>query len=134
MSLSYATNILENYIVLSHPHYIRHTKYIQKMDKPIIYVMIGNEAELIWWWKRMTCYGTFCSPTKNFLRKVMGVLEVLNFSATYFLVSCKLIFYKKEFHSIAFVVVRRSGCRNLTYAILVHYTFFYFGFFIGPWF
>ena len=49
--LSYATDISQNYIPLSHPHYIHHTKYIQKVDKPMIYVMIGSEAdvrELIW--------------------------------------------------------------------------------------
>ena len=30
--LSYATDISQNYIPLSHPHYIEHTKYIQKVD------------------------------------------------------------------------------------------------------
>ena len=36
---------------LSHPHYVHHTKYMQKVDKPMIYAMIGSEAdirELIW--------------------------------------------------------------------------------------
>ena len=43
--------ISRNCILLSHPHYIHHTKYMQKADKPMIYVMIGSEAdvrELIW--------------------------------------------------------------------------------------
>ena len=44
--LSYATDISQNYIPLSHPHYIHHTKYIQKVDKPMIYVMIGSEADI----------------------------------------------------------------------------------------
>ena len=39
----------------------------------------------------------------------MAVLEVLHFSATSFLVSYKLISYKKEFHSITSVVVSRRG-------------------------
>ena len=46
MHLSYATDISQDYIHLSHPHYIHHTKYIQKADKPIIYVMIGIEADI----------------------------------------------------------------------------------------
>ena len=49
--LSYATDISQSYIPLSHPHYIHHTKYTQKVDKPVIYVMIGSEADvrkLIW--------------------------------------------------------------------------------------
>ena len=72
--------------------------------------MIGNEAAITWWWwKCITYYGTFYSPTKNFLRTVMAVLEVLQFSATSFLVSYKLISYKKGFHSITSVVVSRSG-------------------------
>ena len=36
--------LLENFIPLSHPHYIHHTKYIEKVDKTMIYVMIANEA------------------------------------------------------------------------------------------
>ena len=39
----------------------------------------------------------------------MAVLEVLHFSATSFLVSYKLISYKKKFHSITSVVVSRRG-------------------------
>ena len=49
--LSNATDISQNYTPLSHPHYMHHTKYIQKVDKPMIYVVIGSEAdvkELIW--------------------------------------------------------------------------------------
>ena len=45
--LSYATDISQNYIPVSHPHYIHHTKYIQKVDKPMIYGMIGSEADII---------------------------------------------------------------------------------------
>ena len=45
-TLIYATDISQNYIPLSHPHYIPHTKYIQTMDKPLIYVMIGSEADV----------------------------------------------------------------------------------------
>ena len=44
--LSYATDISQNYIPLSHAHYIHHTKYIQKVGKPMIYVMIGSEADI----------------------------------------------------------------------------------------
>ena len=44
---SYATDISQNYIPLSHPRYIHHTKYIQKMEKPVIYVMTGSEADII---------------------------------------------------------------------------------------
>ena len=44
--ISHATDILQNYVPLSHPHYIDHTKYIQKLDKPMIYVMIGREADI----------------------------------------------------------------------------------------
>ena len=36
----------ENYIPLSHLHYIHHTKYMQKVDKPMIHVMIGSEADI----------------------------------------------------------------------------------------
>ena len=42
--LSYTTDIPQNYIPLSRLHYIHHTKYIQKVDKPMISVMIGSEA------------------------------------------------------------------------------------------
>ena len=45
--LSYATAILQNYIPLSHPHYIHHTKYTQKLDKFMIQVMIASEADII---------------------------------------------------------------------------------------
>ena len=45
-SLSYATDILQNYIPLSHSHYIHHTKYIQKVHKPMIFVMIGSDADI----------------------------------------------------------------------------------------
>ena len=31
---------------LRHPHYIPHTKYIQKVDKTMIYVVIGNESDI----------------------------------------------------------------------------------------
>ena len=44
-SLSYVFDILQTYILLSHPHYIHHTKYIQNVDKPMIYVMTGSEAD-----------------------------------------------------------------------------------------
>ena len=44
--LSYATDISENCIPLPHPHYINYTKYIQKMAKPMIYVIIGSEADI----------------------------------------------------------------------------------------
>ena len=46
--LSYARDISQNYIPLSHPHYMHHTKYIQvqKVDKPMVYVMTGNEANI----------------------------------------------------------------------------------------
>ena len=39
--LNSATDILQNYIPLSH-----HTIYIQKMDKPMTYVMIGSEVDV----------------------------------------------------------------------------------------
>ena len=42
-SLSYATDISQNYICLPHPHYIHHAKYIQNLGKPMIYVMIGSD-------------------------------------------------------------------------------------------
>ena len=42
--LSYDIDIF--FIPLSHPHYIHHTQYIQKVDKPMIYVMIGREADI----------------------------------------------------------------------------------------
>ena len=44
--LSYATDTAQNYIPLSHPHYIHHTKHVQKVDKPMIYVMIGSETDV----------------------------------------------------------------------------------------
>ena len=44
--LSHATDISSNYIPLSHPNYIHHTKYTQKVDKTMIYVMIGSEADI----------------------------------------------------------------------------------------
>ena len=44
--LSYTTDILQNYIPLPHPHYIHHTMYIQKVDKPMTYVMIGSEVDV----------------------------------------------------------------------------------------
>ena len=46
MHLSYVTDISQGYIHLSHPQYIHHTKYIQKADKPMIYVMIRSEADI----------------------------------------------------------------------------------------
>ena len=45
--LRYDTDISQNYVSLSHPHYIHHTKYTQKMNKPMIDVMVGIEADLI---------------------------------------------------------------------------------------
>ena len=42
--LSYVTDISQNYIPLSYPHYIHHTKYTQKVDKPMVYVMIKSET------------------------------------------------------------------------------------------
>ena len=44
--LSYATDIPQNYISLSYPHYIHHTKYMQKVDKPINYVMIKEVKQI----------------------------------------------------------------------------------------
>ena len=44
--LSYVTDISQNYIPLSYPHYIHHTKYTQKLDKPMIYVMIESETDM----------------------------------------------------------------------------------------
>ena len=44
VSLSYVTDISQNYILLSHLHDIHHTKYIQKVDKPMIYVVVGSES------------------------------------------------------------------------------------------
>ena len=46
MSLSYPTDISQNYIPLPHPHYIHHAKCIQKVDKPMIYLMIGSELDI----------------------------------------------------------------------------------------
>ena len=43
--LSYITDISQNYIPLSYPHYIHHTNYIQKLDTPMIYVMIESETD-----------------------------------------------------------------------------------------
>ena len=37
--ISYATDISQNYITLSYLHFIHNTKYIQKVDKPMIYVL-----------------------------------------------------------------------------------------------
>ena len=51
--LSYTTDISQNYIPLSHPHYIHHTKYIHKVDKTMIYVMIAIEAEESWYVMKM---------------------------------------------------------------------------------
>ena len=45
--LSYVTDSLQNYIPMSHPHYIHHTKYTQNVDKPMIHVMIGSDADMI---------------------------------------------------------------------------------------
>ena len=45
--LSCVTDSLQNYIPLSHPHYIHHTKYTQNVDKPVIHVMIGSDANMI---------------------------------------------------------------------------------------
>ena len=44
--LGYATNVSQNYIPLSDPHYIHHIKYTQKVDKPMINVMIASEADI----------------------------------------------------------------------------------------
>ena len=44
--LSYVTNISQNYIPLSYPHYIHQKKFTQKMDKLMIYVMIESEADM----------------------------------------------------------------------------------------
>ena len=38
--LTYATDIQQNYISLSYPRYIHHTKYMQKVDRPMNYIMI----------------------------------------------------------------------------------------------
>ena len=46
MSLSYATDISQNYIPLSHPHYIHRTEYIQEVDRPMIYAVIGIESDV----------------------------------------------------------------------------------------
>ena len=46
-TLRYETDISQKYISLSHPHYIHHTKYTQKMNKPMIDVMVGIEADMI---------------------------------------------------------------------------------------
>ena len=37
--------IWQNYIPLSYLHYIYHRKYVEKVDKPMIYVMIGSKAD-----------------------------------------------------------------------------------------
>ena len=42
--LSHANDISTNYTPLSNPHYNHHTKYIQKVDKPMIYVLIRGEG------------------------------------------------------------------------------------------
>ena len=44
--LSYVTDISQNYITLSYPQYNHHTKYTQKMNKPMIYVMIESETDM----------------------------------------------------------------------------------------
>ena len=44
--LSYVTGISQNYILLSYPHHIHHTKYTQKLDKPMVYVMIESETDM----------------------------------------------------------------------------------------
>ena len=44
--LSYTTDILQNYIPLSHLHYIQHAEYIKKVDKPVIDVMIARESDI----------------------------------------------------------------------------------------
>ena len=41
--VSYITDILQNYIPLSYPYYIQNI-YTQKVDKPMIYVMIEIET------------------------------------------------------------------------------------------
>ena len=45
--LRYDTDVSQNYISLSHPHYIHHAKYTQKMNKPMIDVMAEIEADMI---------------------------------------------------------------------------------------
>ena len=45
--LSYVTEISQKYIPLSYCHYYHHTKHTQKVDKPLVYVMIGSEADMI---------------------------------------------------------------------------------------
>ena len=63
----------QNYIPLSYPHYIHHTKYTQKVDKPMIYVMIASKSDiryLILQWKRINCYGKFCFLTRNLVHLV----------------------------------------------------------------
>ena len=42
----YLSYISPNYIPLAHPHYIHHTKYKQKVDKTMIYVMIESEVDI----------------------------------------------------------------------------------------
>ena len=44
--LSYVTNISQNYIPLSYPHYIHQKKFTQKIDKLMIYVMIESEVDM----------------------------------------------------------------------------------------
>ena len=44
---SYVIYISRNYIPLSHPDYMHHTKYTQKVDKPMIYLMTESEADMI---------------------------------------------------------------------------------------
>ena len=44
--LSYVTDISQNYIRWSYPHNIHHTKYTQKLNKPMIYVMIESETDM----------------------------------------------------------------------------------------
>ena len=66
--LSYATDIAQDYIPLSHPQYIHHTKYMQKVDVPMIYVMVESEAdirELIIMHKRINCHVKVSLLTRN---------------------------------------------------------------------
>lgn len=42
--LHFSLYILRNYLPLSRPHYTHHTKYMEKVDKTIIYVMIASEV------------------------------------------------------------------------------------------
>ena len=95
--LSYEIDIyiLQNYIPLSDPHYIHSTKYILKVNKPMIYVMIANEAE--------SCYdheNFRFSLCKCFLRKVMAAQEDSWFFNPVNLSFLQLVSYNKVFHAI----------------------------------